>query len=87
MTIWRGFNVMSTTGTGARIVVGSDINVFRAMTLKSALNLYAKTGMMVNRAYNPKSMMRTAEIITGKKFKARDYAGAAAAQALIDGSR
>ena len=64
--------------------------VFRASAVGSALRLYAKTGIKVNRAYTPAAMMAVAAEITGKKFKARDYAGAAAelkawaeAQALL----
>lgn len=61
------------------------VNVYRAAAIKAALGLYAKTGMQVNRAYTPSAMMRAAAEITGKKFKARDYAGAAAAlSAWID---
>ena len=57
----------------------SKIQGVQALVVASALNLYAKTGMSVNRAYTPKNMMATAESILGKKFKARDYAGAAKA--------
>lgn len=55
---------------------GEEVGVFAMITLKSALSLYAKTGMKVNRAYTPTAMMRTASRMTGRKFKARDYAGA-----------
>lgn len=58
---------------------GSAVNVYVALTLASALKLYAKTGMKANRAYTPKNMIAKASQITGKKFKARDYLGAAAA--------
>lgn len=64
---------MTTTFTG------DQVNVFAMITLKSALKLYAKTGMKDNRAYTPTAMMRTASRMTGKTFKARDYAGAIAA--------
>lgn len=54
--------------------------IYQAMVIRSALRLYAKTGMQVNRAYTPSAMMRTARRITGVKgLKSRDYAGAAAA--------
>lgn len=59
--------------------VDDQVSVFAMITLKSALSLYAKTGMKANRAYTPTAMMRTASRMTGKKFKARDYAGAIAA--------
>lgn len=56
---------------------GKDgVDRFRAIALKSALKLYAATGIKANRAYTPKNMMTTAKAITGKTFKARDYAGA-----------
>lgn len=58
---------------------GDEVSVFAMITLKSALKLYAKTGMKANRAYTPTAMMRTASRMTGKTFKARDYAGAIAA--------
>lgn len=52
------------------------VSVFRAITLKSGLKMYKDIGMQPNRAWTPSAMMRTAAHITGKKFKARDYAGA-----------
>jgi len=58
---------------------GSAVNVYGALVMAKALELYAKTGMRVNRAYTPSAMMRTAQNVTGKKFKARDYVGAAKA--------
>jgi len=54
----------------------AGVNTFRAITLKSGLALYAKTGMKPNRMWSPKNMMALASEITGKKFKARDYQGA-----------
>jgi hypothetical protein len=54
------------------------VNVFAMAVLANALRLYANTGMMANRAYTPKNMMRAASIyLGGKTFKARDYLGAA----------
>lgn len=62
----------------ARSFVGKGaVNVFAMAAVASALRFYASTGMRVNRAYTPKVMMRYAEQYTGKKFKARDYLGAA----------
>lgn len=55
------------------------VECFRAIVVANAIDFYAKTGMKVNRAYTPSAMRRTAEFITGKKFKARDYAGMSAA--------
>ena len=53
-----------------------DPYIYQAAVIRQALTMYKKTGMKVNRAYSPKAMMLTAERITGKTFKARDYAGA-----------
>ncbi len=55
----------------------TNVSVYRAMVVASALRLYAKTGMKANRAYTPKAMLATASQITGKTFRARDYVGAA----------
>lgn len=55
---------------------GDQVSVFAMITLKSALSLYAKTGMKANRAYTPTAMMRTVSRMTGRTFKARDYARA-----------
>jgi len=54
-----------------------DPSRYQAVVVKAALRLYAKTGMKANSAYTPKNMMAVATKITGKKFKARDYLGAA----------
>lgn len=63
----------STTG-----FIGPDaVAFYRATVIAGGLRLYAKTGMQPNRAYTPSAMMRVAAEITGKKFKARDYLGAA----------
>lgn len=56
---------------------GSAVNVYGAAVVASALRLYARTGIKANRAYTPKNMIATASKITGKRFKARDYLGAA----------
>ena len=57
----------------------AGVATYQALVLKSGLKLYANTGMRPNRAWTPTAMMRLAAHITGKKFKARDYLGAAAA--------
>jgi len=57
----------------------------QCLTIAKALEVYADTGMIVNRQYTPRNMMRTAEQLTGEKFKLRDYKGAAAAlRALVE---
>ena len=58
---------------------GSDVEIFRAIVIAGALDLYAKTGMKANRAYTPSAMLRAAKEITGKTFKRGQYAQAAAA--------
>lgn len=53
------------------------VNIFRAQTISSALNLYARTKMQVNRAYSPKNMMKAASQILSKEFPPRAYEQAA----------
>jgi len=55
------------------------VNVYAMTVLASGLRMYATTKMIPNRAYTPKAMMAAAERHLGRKFKARDYEGAAAA--------
>jgi hypothetical protein len=59
------------------------VSVFQCKVIASGLRLYAKTGMMPNRNYTPKNMMAMATQLTGIKFKARDYLGAADALNLL----
>jgi hypothetical protein len=54
---------------GGTSFAGSDVNIFRALAVASALRLYAKTGMKVNRAYTPKNMLAVATAETGRTFK------------------
>lgn len=54
-----------------------DPQMVRALTIRKALQLYAKTGMQVNRAYTPTAMLRVAGEITGKKYKRGQYTQAA----------
>lgn len=62
---------MSHSFTGAK-----GVALYQALAIKSALKLYAKTGIKANRAYTPSAMMRMATRITDKAFKPRDYQGA-----------
>jgi hypothetical protein len=55
------------------------VNVYVCAALALALEMYAKHGIKVNRAYTPKNMIAAAERETGLKFKPRDYLGAAKA--------
>ncbi len=53
------------------------VDVFRAITVASALRLYAKTGIKANRAYTPTAMLRVAAEYVGHPFKRGQYAEAA----------
>ena len=66
-----GYNEQATSFTG------KGVNVFAMAVVASGLKLYARTGIRPNRAYTPKAMMQAASRRTGKKYKARDYIGAA----------
>lgn len=53
------------------------VRMHQLLAIKVGLRAYAKHGLRVNRMYTPKRMMEMAAKLTGQKFKARDYAGAA----------
>jgi hypothetical protein len=53
------------------------VDVFRAISVASALRLYARTGIKANRAYTPTAMLRVAEEYVGHPFKRGQYAQAA----------
>jgi hypothetical protein len=67
------------TSKGGTTFTGRGIDVYRCLAIASALELYARTGMKVNRSYTPKAMMAAAAQITGRTFKTRDYREAAKA--------
>lgn len=50
------------------------IATYQMLAVKHGLKACAK-GFRLNRAYTPKNLRAMAERFTGKKFKARDYAG------------
>lgn len=54
-------------------------HAYQALLVSKALEIYAQTGMKVNRDYTPKRMMQVASRLTGKTFRPRDYLGAAKA--------
>lgn len=57
-------------GAGGTSFVGPDaVSLFRATVLRSAIDLYVKTGMKANRAYTPTNMLSAAASITGKVYK------------------
>ncbi len=63
----------------------AGVSTYQAIVLKSALKLYAKTGMKPNRAYTPTRMLALAGEITGQKFKRGQYLEAVnALQVWID---
>ena len=60
--------------SGAISFVGADATkLYSAAVLKSAIKLFAKTGIKVNRAYTPGAMLAAAGQITGKKYKRAQY--------------
>jgi hypothetical protein len=54
-------------------IEGDNITRYHAINIAMLLQLYAKTGIKVNRNVTPTSLMARASAITGLKFKARDY--------------
>lgn len=71
---------------GGTTFAGPDaVAVYRAITISSALRLYAHTGIKANRAYTPSAMLEVAAEITGKHFKRGQYAEAS--QALREWAR
>jgi hypothetical protein len=55
------------------------VNVYAAKVLASALTMYAKHKMQVNRMYTPTRMLQAAAAITGVHFKRGEHARAAEA--------
>lgn len=73
-------NSTITVNNGSIVCSGRDaVNVFRAKAIASALRLYAKTGMKMNRAYTPTNMLAAASEITGTKFNRGQFEQAAEA--------
>jgi len=48
---------------------GEAVSIYQAIVLKSAIGMYARTRMKVNRSYTPTNMLATAGRITGKTYK------------------
>lgn len=46
---------------------------YQAMAIRTAIKLYAETGIKVNTAYTPTKMLRTARDLTGKHFNRGQY--------------
>jgi hypothetical protein len=65
--------------TGGTLFAGPDaVSMIRAFTIASGLSLYAKAGIVPNRAWTPTKMLQAASGITGKKYKRGQHAQAAA---------
>ena len=56
----------------------AGVATYRAIAIKHGLRLFAATGLRPNRSWTPSAMMKAASGITGRKYAARDYAGAVA---------
>lgn len=62
------------TGNGGTAFVGPDaVNLFRAMTLRTALAMYASHRMLMNRALSPAAMLTMAKEYTGKTYKRGEH--------------
>ena len=69
----------------AQVFTGEGVTRFQIIVVKNAIKLYKNTGMKANRAYTPTNMRLTAEKLTGRKFKARDWDGIIAGlEALLE---
>lgn len=64
--------------SGAVSFVGPEaVAIYRATVVASALRLYAKARIRVNRAYTPTAMLAVASEVTGRTFKRGQYLEAA----------
>lgn len=58
---------------GGTTFAGPDaVNLFRAAYVKSALSMYARSGMLMTRGATPTALLRMAEEYTGRKYKGKD---------------
>lgn len=69
--------VQTHAGGGASFVGPDAVNLYRAITLRSALSLFAKTGMVPTRGVTATSMLAMASEYTGKKYKRGQHQQAA----------
>ena len=66
--------------SGGTTLTGNAINIYAALHVATGLEWRAKgMTMLLTRGATPTVLMQRAAQITGQKFKARDYAGAALA--------
>lgn len=59
------------------MTVITNMPLYRAIVIKSALELYAKSGIQANRAYTPTAMLKAANDITGHHYRRGQHAMAA----------
>ena len=65
--------------SGGTTFAGRDgVSLFQATTLKVGLGMYARTGVLPNRAWTPSAMLAAAGRITQKTYKRGQHAQAAA---------
>lgn len=63
---------------GCASFVGKDaVNLYRAITLKSALSTYARSGMLMTRGVSATGMLVMATQYTGKPYKRGEHQKAA----------
>ncbi len=60
------------------MTVITNMPMYRVIVLKSALKMYAESGIRPNRAYTPTAMLKAAGSITGKTYKRGQHKQAAA---------
>ena len=51
------------------MTVITNMPLFRALVIRSAIELYLRRGIQANRNYTPKNMLRAAGEITGNTYK------------------
>lgn len=58
---------------GGITLAGPDaVNLYRAITLKQGLRMYARTGMLLTRTATPTVLLKIANEYTGKKYTGKD---------------
>lgn len=72
-------NSIETYGSGGISFNGPKaVDLFQAVTLKTALNLYARCKIQPNPHWTPTRMLQAASLYTGRKYKRGEYSQAAA---------
>lgn len=75
---------MQKTADGTVIFAGRDaVDLYRVTVLRSAIKLYAKTGIKATRLYTPTTMLRAAGGITGKTYRRGQFALAIADLSVV----